>query len=184
MVQKDPDKDTMAQLIADAEAGRQQELVNLKARSKPLSELVATEYFTVDDVVGVSSAISFVPRSEMVFGGWSQEYQGGFTSRLLLQVSPQRDDLPVRVLTFDGISAVRAGDYISAQIPKYVETKISPSLMVGPAARDLTFYLARDFNQQESAIELAILDLDAFLGSGGKVLRRDRSVEYQKFVKA
>ena len=152
-----------------------QELEDLKSRSKPLYELVATENFTVNEVVGESYRTSFTPTSEMIIGGRSREYQGGYTSNLVLKVTPDNKKIPVRTLNFDGFSAVRAGDYISAQIPRYEEKRALVGLSYSD--RDQMFYLDRDFKPEESAIELILLS------KRRKVLRTDRAVNYKKFVK-
>src|SRR3989344_1479691 len=114
----------MKQIIQDAEKKRQQEIENLESSSRSLYTLVATEEFTVDEVVAESYATSFTPHSEMRVGGSSPVYNGGFTSRLILKVSPNNQDLPVRTIYFNGFSIVRAGDYVSAKIPRYEEKKI------------------------------------------------------------
>jgi len=113
----------------------------------------------------------------MMIGGRSPVYQGGFTSRLVLKVSPDNRDVPVRTLKFDGFSVVRAGDYVSAQIPRYEEKRVNSGFHSGPYDRDRVFYFDRNFNPEESAIELALLSAD------GNVLRRDRAVNYKNFVK-
>jgi len=167
----------MNKIMQDAEEKRQQEIADLESRSKKLYELVATENFTVDEVVAESYATSFTPHSEMRFGGSSPVYRGGFTSRLVLKVSPDNQDVPVTTLNFDGLSVVKAGDYISAQIPRFEEKRVGTGFHSGPYDRAKIFYFDRGFNPEESAIELALLSPD------GNVLRRDRSVNYKSFVK-
>lgn len=164
-------------IMRDSEKTRQQEISDLESRSKQLYEFIATENFTVDEVVAESYATSFTPHSEMIMGGSSFVYEGGFTSKLVLKVSPDNQDVPVRTLSFDGLSVVRAGDYISAQIPRYEEKKVGTGFHFGPYNRDRVFYFDRDFNPEESAIELALLSAE------GNVLRRDRAVNYKNFVK-
>ena len=44
-------KSDMNKIMQDAEEKRQQEIADLESRSKQLYELVATENFTVDEVV-------------------------------------------------------------------------------------------------------------------------------------
>ncbi|MEJ2267997.1 MAG: hypothetical protein P8X70_02890, partial [Nanoarchaeota archaeon] len=135
------------------------------------------EEFTVLEVVAKSRAISFTPHSEMRFGGNSPVYRGGFTSRLVLKVSPDNQDVPITTLNFEGFSIVKAGDYISAQIPKFSEIRVETGFYSRPCNIDKVFYLDRDFNSEESAIELALLSTDR------KVLRRDRAVNYKNFEK-
>lgn len=165
----------MNKIMQDAEEKRQQEIADLESRSKHLYELVATENFTVDEVVAESYATSFTPH--MMIGGRSPVYRGGFTSKLVLKVSADNQDVPVTTLNFDGLSVVKAGDYISAQIPRYEEKRVGTGFHSGPHDRDRIFYFDRDFNPEESAIELALLSTD------GNVLRRDRSVNYKSFIK-
>ena len=117
----------------------------------------------------------------MVFGGKSQAYHGGLTSRLILTVRPDKKDIPVRKLTFDGISAVRGGDLISAMIPRYEEKTIGPGralFLQRNTDRHRVFYLDRPFNAEESAIEITILSDDR------KILRIDRAVDYKDFIKS
>ena len=178
-------------MIQDVERRRVERIKELQSRSKPLHELVVTEKFTVDDVVAKSYATSISPLSEMRLGGQSQIYNGGFISRLVLQVTPDIKDIPVRTITFEGISVVLAGDYISAQIPRFEKQTESGEEFRGQGPRishkfggsgsssmyELVFHLDRPYNPEESAIELAILSVDE------KVLRRDRAVNYCDFVK-
>jgi len=170
-------KFNMDKIMQDAEKKRQQEIADLESRSKKLYELVATENFTVNEVVAESYTTSFTPYSEMSFGGSSPVYRGGFTSRLVLKVSPDNRDVPVATLNFDGLSVVKAGDYIAAQIPRFEEKRIGTGFHSRPYDRDKVFYFDRDFNPEESAIELTLLSTD------GNVLRKDRAVNYKKFSK-
>lgn len=156
-----------------------QELADLKARSKPLYELVVTEKFIVESVVANSHATYISPNSEMMIGGRSPSYKGGFTSRVSLQVTPDDSRVPVRNLIFEGISTVRAGEYISTQIPTYEEIN-------DPAQRDFSdrygpkkvFYLPRELKSEELAIELVIISpVDE------SILRTERAVDYNRFIK-
>ncbi len=154
------------------ERERQEEIKTLESRSKKLYELIASENFTVNEVIAESYATTFTPRSEMVFGGKSPFYRGGLTSGLILTVTPDNENIPVRKLSFYGISIVRGGDSISAKIPRYEEKAVGPN-----SGTHRLFYLDRAFNTEESAIELAILSNDR------KILRIDRSVDYKEFIK-
>ena len=167
----------MKNIIQDSEEKRKQEIADLKSRSKQLYELVATENFTVDEVVAESWATSFTPHSERRMGGSSPVYRGGFISRLILKVSPDNNGVPVRTINFDGLSVVKGGDYISAQIPRFEEKSVGSGDHSGLYNRNRIFYFDRDFKAEESAIELALLSVD------GNILRRDRSVNYKSFVK-
>ncbi|MBU2616336.1 MAG: hypothetical protein KKC19_04500 [Nanoarchaeota archaeon] len=167
----------MEKIMQDAKEKRQQEITDLASCSKQLYELVATENFTIDEVIAESHDTSFTPHSEMRLGGRSPVYRGGFTSKLVLKVSPDNQDVPVRTLSFEGLFIVKAGDYISAQIPRFEEKRVGTGFYSGPYDKDRVFYFDRDFNPEESAIELALLSID------GNTLRKDRSVNYKSFVK-
>lgn len=169
-------KPDMDKIIRDAEEKRLKEITDFESRSRQLYELIATEKFTVGEVVAETYATSFTPRSEVRFGGRSPVYRGGFTSKLVLKVSPDNQDVPVTTLNFNGFSIVKAGDYISAQIPRFEEKRVGTGLPFGPYNKDDVFYLDRAFSPEEVAIELALLSAD------GNVLRRDRAVDYNIFV--
>ena len=84
-----------------------------------------------------------------------------------------------RTLIFYCISVVRAGDYISARIPKCREEIAHDSNIFDlPSTYNRSFFFDREFNQVESAIELIILSKN-----GSKVLRRDKAVLYNNFAK-
>ncbi len=154
---------------------QKQKIKDLEARSKSLHELVVSEMFTVDRVISESYATSFTPQSEIVLGGKCPVYEGGLTTRLVLGVTPDNKSVPVRTLSFSGISAVRAGDRVSARIPRYLEETVT-GVYSRQYGNSRVFYLDRGFNAEESSIELAILSED------GKVLREDRAVDYRDFV--
>ena len=155
----------------------QQQIAKLKSKSKQLYELVSTENFNVDDVVAKSYATSVTPQSEMIIGGRSPHYNTGFTSQLVLKVTPINSQVPIKTLNFHGFSIVKAGDRISASIPKYRKEELGGEGYVKPFNRAEIIYYDRDFNSEESAIELALLSAD------GKILRRDKAVDYENFVK-
>ena len=151
-----------------------EEIADLEARSRKLSELVVEEKFTVEQVIGESYAtnVTFY-HSGIPFGTSIPSYETGFTLKQILTVLPY-NQIPVRTLIFNGISPVKAGDYISAKIPVCERKEISG---VGPLDSNRVFYFDRNFTTEESAIELSILAPD------GTVLRTDRSVDYKRFVK-
>jgi len=156
--------------------------LNPESRAKPLHELVTEEYFSVREVLSQTSSTSFTPNSEMIFGGRSPEYQGGYTSDLVLGVI-SRDNLPITSLRFKGISAVRRGDFILAKIPRYEEAKsfrhLGESICGGEDDLTKTVYLPRqEYNAEEEAIEIQIIETKHM-----QRLRTDRSVNYQKFAK-
>lgn len=149
----------------------------MKALSKQLHELVVEERFIVNDVIAKSYQTSFTPNAEVIYGGYSHVYKGSFISKLVLKVSPDSKDVPVKFLNFEGFSIVKAGDYISAKIPRYEEKKVEGGCSISFCRRERIFYSERKFNPIESAIELAILSNDE------KILRRDRAVDFERFVK-
>ena len=161
-------KELMRDSLKDAEKRK----ADLEARSKKLEDLIVTEKFTVDEVLVGSYPTSFTPSSEMRIGGRSPVYTGGFWSKITLKVTPENSSVPVKTLIFDGFSTVRAGDYVSVRIPKYAEERVYSGDFY---KQEKVFYLERDFNAEESAIELAILSGDK------KVLRTERAVSYRHF---
>ena len=167
----------MDEIMRDAEKKRQQEIKDLEFYSKNLCELVVTEKFTIDDALGESHETSFTPHSEIMRGGRSPVYKGGFTSKITLKVSPDDKDVPIRTIKFNGFSRLKAGDYIYAQIPRYEEKRVKGGFSYGQNNNDKIFYFDRDFNSEEFAIELALLSPE------GNILRRERSVNYKKFIK-
>lgn len=164
-------------LLDNVEKRKVGEIKRLELLSKKLCDLIVTERFTVNDVIVKSGATSFTPYSEMVIGGTSPVYRGGFTSRIVLEVLPDDKDIPIRTINFDGFSIVKAGDLIYAQIPKYREERLGRKIRIGMNDRNKVYYLSRDFTPEESAIELCILSEE------GRILRRERSVSYENFAK-
>ena len=102
--------------------------------------------------------------------------QSGFMSKLVMDVTPGDKDNPIRTLIFNGISPVKAGDYISAQIPRYKEEKVNSGFYSSPFEKERVFYFDRKFNPEEIAIELTLLS------ENGDIIRIDRAVNYNKFV--
>ena len=103
----------------EAEERRRKEIEELKASSKELYQLIFSEKFTVQKVLGNAYATSFTPHSEMMIGGQSPVYEGGFCLETILDVIPDNKGIPVRTLHFKGYTPVRAGERILAFIPKY-----------------------------------------------------------------
>jgi len=153
----------------------ERELVKL---SKPIYDLVVEARFTITDVLNESYSTNIRPMSEIVVGGHSPSYEGGYTSKLTLRVVPLNLPNPVKELEFHGYSIVKAGDLILAKIPRYEEKKLVTSLFYGPFnTGEKIFLLDRDYNPLEKAIELTLLS------PNGDVLRRERSVDYHRYVK-
>lgn len=147
-------------------------------QSKNLEDLFFERKFLVREVLSESHETSFTPISEMVIGGRSRQYSGGYTSSLKLKVeSIGKDKLPVKELCFDGISAVRAGDTISALMPVYhiERAYVGKQNIYHDGYRDI--YFLRELKEQEKAIEIKIL-------SDKSVLRTDRAVDYNQFKKS
>jgi len=155
---------------------RKQELADIRAKSKPLEKLVVSECFNVERVLCESYRYKITPDFERVFGGKSPEYDAGFSNSIFLGVVPDKKDIPVRKLVFDGASSVRAGDFVRVKIPRYEEKKPS-HLTYAKYEEDLVYYFDRNFQEEERAIEIEILSF------GGKVLRIDRAADYEDFIK-
>jgi hypothetical protein len=132
--------------------------------SKTPYEFVFSENFTVEEVIAESHH-AYVHVPEKHFDLWGNDKEAGYTSKVILKVVPDNKDIPVNTLVFDGTSAVKAGDRITAKIPRCQK--------YDPTDRD---YAARYYKPEENAIELSILSAD------GKVLRKDRAIGYKLFV--
>ncbi len=136
------------------------EIKDLKKRSKPLHELVAIGTFVVEDVLGESNK-----------------------SRLKLKVKPYGSNNP-NYLYFHGFSIVKPGDTIIAKIPRYEKIKRPPYLPYIPPRpnvgidQTMTFYIDREFKEEENSIELIIVSDKEQVKP-----RIDRSIEYDGFMK-
>ncbi|MBS3123069.1 hypothetical protein J4437_00380 [Candidatus Woesearchaeota archaeon] len=155
-------------------------LKDIQSRSKQLFELLITEEFTVENVIVSSHSTYFTPKSEIVIGGSSSSYSGGFTANTILQVTPSNPNIPVRQLNFSGYSALRGGDYIKAVIPSYDAQEISLLFQdsrgySGEGSK--TFYFDRLLKKEESIIELILLN------NQRKPIRTERSIDYDRFKK-
>jgi len=166
----------LEELEKEAEEKKQQKVKELEALSKPLYELIVSENFLIEDILGQSYAHSFTPISEVNFEGKSPRYDGGYSSDLVLKVLPERD-IPIKTLFFSGFFPGLIGNKISAKIPRYEKRNINEGYFTCFSREARTFYLDRDFNDREEAIELAILS------PKGKILRLDRAVGYGEFMK-
>lgn len=166
-----------------------------KAVGRPLHELVILEKFTVDHVISNSHTVNISPESEVVYGGRSSTYSGGYTSDVHLQVTPEDLASPIRELIFKGVSVVRGGDYIMARIPCYTEVNAEYNQRMRSLGalekQKKPIYVNRDLNPTEQAIELNIIlrgeDLEARIGedyTSDAILRTERSVDYNRFKKS
>lgn len=165
-------------IIKNAELKRQEQIKDFKANSKNLYELLIFENFKINEVNSQIYTTNCTPNSNIIFNCIKpMSYHSGFTPKLTLKVTPNDKYNPIRTLIFEGISPVKAGDYISAQIPRYEEKKVSANFYSGPFNKELVFYFDREFNQEESAIELVLISED------GNILRRDKAINYDGFFK-
>ncbi|MBS3113397.1 hypothetical protein J4418_04920 [Candidatus Woesearchaeota archaeon] len=123
------------------------------AKTNDLSELVVNEDFTID---GVISEIYCTEK--------------GIFPKLTLKVTPKKN-IVVKTLSFEGYSPVETGDRVSAKIARYDKIKRLNVPWSGYS------YHERNFNKEESAIELIIKAED------GSALRIDRSWNYNNFLK-
>ncbi len=147
-----------------------------------LDELVVSEKFVVEEVVSKSKR-HFINAEKNSFVGMFgsdianyQEKESGYGSVIQLKVRSYEKDSPVKILEFLGNSIVQAGNYIEAKIPRYEEKNRGTRFPEIPNEIE-KFYFDRPFKEKESAIEIAIM-------TGEKVLRRDQSIDYDKFQKA
>ncbi len=148
---------------------------DLKARSKPLHELVQTAYFRVNGVVGQSYATEV--DVEQFIGEHSSAHPAGHTSGLVLKVTAEDASIPVKELIFSGFSAVRGGDRVKALIPRYAaESEESYGLGLFSGENTPTHNVDRPYQPEEHAIELTIMEAD-------REVRIDRSVDYWNFVR-
>ncbi len=83
---------------------------DLESRSKELYELLFLEKFTVKKVIATSHPTSFI--TSEVIGVRLPTYEGGFISKLILEVTPENYNIPIRILNFNGYSIVKRDDYI------------------------------------------------------------------------
>jgi hypothetical protein len=159
---------------------RVEELEKLKTNSKKLGEIIFNYEFDVGEVISEIYLNSASPASKLMDFEKYSIPKNTPIPKLTLSVFPKIESIPTRKLTFYGNSPVRAGDLISAQIPIYEQKIIRASfseLKRNPRASDKSFYLERDIQTEESAIEIIIHSID------GKELRRDRAVNYDFFFK-
>ncbi len=135
-------------------------------------------FFTIDEVVAESRETYITPSSEVVMGGRSDTYGGGFTMSLTFKVTPDDETVPVRTLYFRGFSALEAGDYVTAKIArKIMETNVEflsiPSNAMGfPTQKPLSY-------EMELSLEERAIELKKISKPDGKVLRIEKSVDYK-----
>ncbi|MFW6450596.1 MAG: hypothetical protein ACOCZ6_06105 [Nanoarchaeota archaeon] len=164
-------------IIENAKRHEKEKIAQLEAKAKPLHKLVEEETFIVEDVTGQSYARQITPVTEAGVGVSSPRYQAGYSFELVLEVSPEDKDLPINTLSFKGYSPVKKGEYITAKIPRFYKEEVKSGLFA-PHKSDLTFYLDRQYNSIEYAIEISVLS------DTGDVLRRERAVDYNDYIKS
>jgi hypothetical protein len=154
------------------------EKAEIYSRQRSRSNLVFPVDFLVKEVVTESKSSSPISKCDEMMGRISMGYRGGcLVSKLVLKVAPDDNTLPIRTLCFNGSSGVRAGDHIRALVPRLEAYRVMSEYgAIGAIVEgeDRSLYTDRAFKSEESAIELAIL-------SRGKVVRTDRSVDYDQF---
>lgn len=166
------------QILEEGEQKRLAKIKDLESCSKTLSELLVVHNFNVNNVISETYPTVLASYPERILDGRPfAAYQGGFKSRLIITVTPDDKDNPIRTLNFKGFSPVKIGDYICAQIPRYKEEKLSLGFHNGLFDKERVFYFDRKFNQKESAIELIIFS------ENKDILRIDRAVDYNKYIK-
>ena len=146
----------------------------LQKHSKQLHELLITEYFRIASVHSKRHETSFTPHSEIVFGGRSPQYKGGYIQMLRLGVMPDKQENPIQTLYFQGDSPLRANDYICAKIPVYAQQKFNSIFFSG---NDQVFYFERPVKPEEFAVEIAILSDEK------SIIRVDRAANAELFFK-
>ena len=155
-------------------------IARLEKESKPLHELVHELEFIVEEVISNQEATIYT-KGELMVGGHNHSYSGGYQSTLNLKVKPYPRPAPIKELVFNGMSTVEAGHHITAKIPAYrgeTESGLPQGSYNGLFAwPEHVYYLPIELKKKESAIELMIKS------ASGNILRIDRSVDYNKFVK-
>jgi len=148
---------------------------DLEARAKPLYELTKEELFRVEYILAESYGHHVAPVSEMIIGGRSGSYSAGQSTRTTLTVRPERA-IPVKTLIFEGPTALRKGDRISATIPRYEshgdeERRFLDNLL------PRVIYTDRPYKSKEEAIEIKTFSINK-----GEAVRTDRSANYKRFT--
>ncbi|HLF54112.1 MAG TPA: hypothetical protein VI612_00135 [Candidatus Nanoarchaeia archaeon] len=169
-----PTAEEMTAGIERVQKEAEQHNADLKARSKPLHELVQTACFTINSVISQSYATRVhPPLMQRVIGGGDDSSPAGYTSELVLKVTAEDSNVPVETLTFDGFSAVRAGDRVKALIPRYA---VKEEKAFGWKENAPKHNVDRAYKPKEQAIELVIME-------DCRGVRTDRAVDYSKFVR-
>ena len=153
------------QIIKDIEEYKRKELERLEKNSKNLSELVRDEKFIIGAVLGESLETS-VTEGPTIIGGYNPSTATGYAHSLTLKV--HGTVTAIKSIKFRGTSPVRSGDKIVVKIPRFKVHK-SPGFEFSDDGKE--YYLDRDYNSIEQAIEIAII-------KGKRIARRDRSVDY------
>lgn len=152
--------------------------VELQGKSKDIIDLVFEEYFIVNEVLcrAEEVSISHIDGNTML-GGRVPTHNAVYVFSTELTVKPGNNDIPIKKLEFLGYSAAKAGDQIWARIPRYVIEKVSRETRHRYDSGIETFYLDRDWNEKENAIEITILDDNL------KNARIERAINFRNFYK-
>lgn len=133
----------------------------LRARSKPLRELIKTESFLVRGL--------HLPKIRTI----------PFTPSIVLEVLPEDSTIPIRELTFSGYTELEEGDIINAKMPRYHKHGFDPFNSKKVIDPKEVFYTDRAFyREREVAITLTLI------GLSGENLRTEFSDDYSFFRSA
>ena len=156
--------------VDQEEKKKNREIDVLKSKSKPLHELVQMVNFRIDDVLATIIKTSYSSDETGIFHNYAP--------KLILNGVPDDLNIATRILTFEGFSIIKAGDYVSAKIPRYDKKTIYSERKVASSwlPHWENFYIDREFKIEEVAIELAIR-------FDKSILRSDRAGNYDDFFK-
>lgn len=146
---------------------------------KPLDELIVSGIFTVDEIIS-QAAMTSVVDGEVVIGGRNSSRETGQNYFSTLKVTPRMNtdpdnESPVNKLNFYGMTPVRSGENIMAQIPRYSTIKVRCKMTSCYDDGIEELYTVRKFRTEETAVEISILN------DHGSIIRIDRSSDYKRF---
>ncbi|HLC31194.1 MAG TPA: hypothetical protein VJK51_00865 [Candidatus Nanoarchaeia archaeon] len=142
-------------------------------RSKPLYDLVHEETFIVQAVRAYSHSTS-VSEIGAIGGPPAPSHETGYTQQIKLDVlSIEPSTIPVRKLTFDGLTTVRSGEKILALIPRLdSESERDTSVLY---ERENHWHFDRAYKSEERAIRITILQPD------GNIAREEHAVDFHHY---
>lgn len=150
----------------------------LRARAKPLHELLIREDFTVISYVGHPHPHSITP-GPLVIGGHNPSYGAGYSRTVEIEVKPSDERIPVRTLLFYGFYTPGPGDKIRATIPCHQELEFKNETLdwgMRSNRERQTLYGPRELGEREEAIEIGLV-------VEGNVFGTERSVNYPRYQK-